>query len=208
MLYDELSGKYIDSYYGIREGQTLDKLAKLRPFFDRINGTVTAVNSSQITDAAAGVILMSESEAKKRGLEPLGYLRDYAYEGLDPKRMGLGPVFATHKLFEQTGLGMKDIQIVEINEAFAAQVIACERAFASKEFAKTHFKQNKAVGAIDPEILNVNGGAVALGHPVGMTGTRLVLTVLHELRERGQQRGLATLCIGGGQGAALLLEVE
>ena len=208
VIYDEVSGKYLDYDDGIREGQTLDKLAKLRPFFDRKNGTVTAGNSSQITDAAAGVILMSESEAKKRGLEPLGYLRDYAYEGLDPKRMGLGPVFATHKLFEQTGLSMKDIQIVEINEAFAAQVIACEKAFASKEFAKTHFKQKKAVGAIDPEILNVNGGAVALGHPVGMTGTRLVLTVLHELRERGQQRGLATLCIGGGQGAALLLEVE
>lgn len=208
VIYDATSGKYLDFDDGIREKQTLEKLAKLRPFFDRKNGTVTAGNSSQITDAAAGVILMSESEAKKRGLEPLGYLRDYAYEGLDPKRMGLGPVFATHKLFEQTGLSMKDIHIVEINEAFAAQVIACEKAFASKAFAKTHFKQNKAVGAIDPEILNVNGGAVALGHPVGMTGTRLVLTVLHELRERGQQRGLATLCIGGGQGAALLLEVE
>ncbi len=208
VVYDELSGKYLDFDDGIREGQTLDKLAKLRAFFDRRNGTVTAGNSSQITDSAAGVILMSESEAKERDLEPLGYLRDYAYEGLEPKRMGLGPVFATHKLFEQTGLGMKDMQIVEINEAFAAQVIACERAFASKEFAKTHFNENKAVGAIDTEILNVNGGAVALGHPVGMTGTRLVLTVLHELRERGQQRGLATLCIGGGQGAALLLEVE
>lgn len=208
VVYDKTSGKYLDFDDGIREGQTLDKLAKLRPFFDRKNGTVTAGNASQITDAAAGVILMSESEAKKRGLEPLGYLRDYAYEGLDPKRMGLGPVYATHKLFEQTGLAMKDMQIVEINEAFAAQVIACERAFASKEFAKVNFKQNMAVGAIEPKILNVNGGALALGHPVGMTGTRLVLTVLHELRERGQQRGLATLCIGGGQGAALLLEVE
>ncbi|RLA67045.1 MAG: acetyl-CoA C-acyltransferase, partial [Epsilonproteobacteria bacterium] len=159
-------------------------------------------------DAAAGVILMSESEAKKRGLEPLGYLRDYVYEGLDPKRMGLGPVFATHKLFKQTGLSMDDIEIVEINEAFAAQVIACEKAFASKEFAQAHFYEDKAVGAIDPNILNVNGGAIALGHPVGMTGTRLVLTLLYELRERGLQRGLASLCIGGGQGAALLLEVE
>jgi acetyl-CoA C-acetyltransferase/acetyl-CoA acyltransferase len=186
----------------------MEKLARLRPFFDRKNGTVTAGNSSQITDAAAGVVLMSESEAKKRGLEPLGYLRDYAYEGLDPKRMGLGPVFATHKLFKQTGLSMNDIGIVEINEAFAAQVIACERAFASPEFAKVHFGEDRAVGAIAPDILNVNGGAVALGHPVGMTGTRLVLTMLHELRERGLQRGLATLCIGGGQGAALLLEVE
>ncbi len=208
VVYDENDGKYLDYDDGIRESQTLEKLAHLKPFFDRKNGTVTAGNSSQITDAAAGVVLMSESEAKKRSLEPLGYLRDYAYEGLDPKRMGLGPVFATHKLFQQTGLSMDDIEIVEINEAFAAQVIACEKAFASKEFAQTHFGEDKAVGAIDPNKLNVNGGAVALGHPVGMTGTRLVLTVLYELRQRGLQRGLASLCIGGGQGAALLLEVE
>ncbi len=208
LVYDETEGKYLDFDDGIREGQTLKKLAHLKPFFDRKNGTVTAGNASQITDAAAGVVLMSESEAKKRGLEPLGYLRDYAYAGLDPKRMGLGPVFATHKLFQQTDLSMDDIEIVEINEAFAAQVIACEKAFASKEFAQTHFGEDKAVGAIDPNILNVNGGAVALGHPVGMTGTRLVLTVLYELRERGLQRGLASLCIGGGQGASLLLEVE
>ena len=208
VVYDVHSAKYLDYDDGIRESQTIEKLARLKPFFDRKNGTVTAANSSQITDAAAGVVIMSESEAKKRGLDPLGYLRDYAYEGLDPKRMGLGPVFATHKLFKQTGLSMDDIEIVEINEAFAAQVIACERAFASVEFAKAHFGDDKAVGAIASEILNVNGGAVALGHPVGMTGTRLVLTVLHELRERGLQRGLATLCIGGGQGAALLLEVE
>ncbi|MCW8821273.1 MAG: thiolase family protein [Sulfurovum sp.] len=208
IVYDEYEGKYLDYDDGIRESQTLAKLAVLRPFFDRKNGTVTAGNSSQITDAAAGVVLMSESEAKVRGLEPLGYLRDYAYVGLDPKRMGLGPVFATHKLFKQTGLSMDDIEIVEINEAFSAQVIACEKAFASPEFAKTHFGEDKAVGAIDPDILNVNGGAIALGHPVGMTGTRLVLTVLHELRLRKQQRGLATLCIGGGQGAALLLEVK
>ena len=208
VVYNQKEGKFLDFDDGIRESQTLEKLAGLRPFFDRKNGTVTAGNSSQVTDSAAGVVLMSESEAKKRGLEPLGYLRDYAYEGLDPKRMGLGPVFATHKVFKQTGLTMDDIEIVEINEAFAAQVIACEKAFASKEFAKTHFGEKKAVGAINPEILNVNGGAIALGHPVGMTGTRLVLTVLHELRERGLQRGLATLCIGGGQGAALILEVE
>ena len=103
---------------------------------------------------------------------------------------------------------MKDIELVEINEAFAAQVIACLKAFDSKTFAQTHLGSTKVVGAIDPEVLNVNGGAIALGHPVGMTGTRLVLTLLHELRNRNLQRGLATLCIGGGQGAALLLEVE
>ncbi|WP_294951449.1 acetyl-CoA C-acyltransferase [Sulfurovum sp.] len=208
LVYDEVSGKYLDFDDGIREDQTMEKLARLHPFFDRKNGTVTAGNSSQITDAAAGVVLLSESEAQKRGLEPLGYLTEYAYAGLEPKRMGLGPVFAAHKLFKKTGFSMKDMEIVEINEAFAAQVIACEKAFASDLFAQIHLGAKKAVGAIDPSILNVNGGAVALGHPVGMTGTRLVLTILHELRHRGRQRGLATLCIGGGQGAALLLEVE
>lgn len=208
LLYDDFTGTLLDFDDGIRKGQTLKKLARLRPFFDRRNGTVTAGNSSQITDAAAAVIVMSESEAKKRNLTPLGYLRAYSYTGLDPKRMGLGPVFATNELFEQTGLAMKDIELVEINEAFAAQVIACLKAFDSKTFAKTHFNNTKAVGAIDPKILNVNGGAIALGHPVGMTGTRLVLSILHELKNRDLQRGLATLCIGGGQGAALLLEVE
>ena len=208
VVYDDHEGRYLDYDDGIREALSMEQLVRLKPFFDRKNGTVTAGNSSQITDAAAAVVLMGESEAKARGLEPLGYLRDYAYAGLDPRRMGLGPVFSTHALFEKTGLTMKDIEIIEINEAFAAQVIACEKAFGSKAFAKTHFNQSKAVGAIDPEILNVNGGAVALGHPVGMTGTRLVLTLLHELRQRGLQRGLATLCIGGGQGASLLLEVQ
>jgi len=208
IVFDEFKGKILEHDDGIREGQTLEKLARLRPFFDKRNGTVTAGNSSQITDAAAAVVIMAESEAKKRGLAPLGYLRSYSYAGLDPKRMGLGPVFATSKLFNKTGLSMKDIDLIEINEAFAAQVIACLKAFASVEFAKTHLHASEAVGAIDPEILNVNGGAIALGHPVGMTGTRLVLTLLRELRERKLQTGLATLCIGGGQGAALLLEVE
>jgi acetyl-CoA C-acetyltransferase/acetyl-CoA acyltransferase len=128
--------------------------------------------------------------------------------GLDPKRMGLGPVFATHKLFAKTGLSMKDIDLIEINEAFAAQVIACQKAFSSKIFAKTHFGDTTVVGDINPNILNVNGGAIAFGHPVGMTGTRLVITLLHELKNRGLQKALATLCIGGGQGVALLLEAE
>ncbi len=208
IIYDDFSGAYLEADDGIREGQTLEKLARLKPFFDKKNGTVTAGNSSQVTDAAAAVIVMSESEAKARGLSPLGYLRAYSYTGCDPKRMGLGPVFATHELFARTGLGMEDIDLVEINEAFAAQVIAVLKAFESKIFAQTNLGSTSAVGAIDPQILNVNGGAIALGHPVGMTGTRLVLTLLHELRSRDLHRGLATLCIGGGQGAALLLEVD
>ena len=208
IVYDTISGKLLDFDDGIRVGQSLEKLAKLRPFFDKKNGTVTAGNSSQITDAAAAIVVMSESEARKRGLEPLGYLSAYAYAGLEPKRMGLGPIFATQKLFKQTKLTMADIDLLEINEAFAAQVIACQKAFDSKIFAKTHFGLDDKVGSIDPSILNVNGGAIALGHPVGMTGTRLILTMLHELRNQGLQRGLSTLCIGGGQGAALLLEVS
>ncbi|MDM5270600.1 thiolase family protein [Sulfurovum sp. zt1-1] len=208
IIYDEQNGSILDYDDGIRDGQSIEALAALRPYFDRKNGTVTAGNSSQITDAAAAVIVMGEKEAKQRGLTPLGYVSDYVYAGLDPKRMGLGPVISTHKLFKRTKLSMKDIELVEINEAFAAQVLACLQSFDSNAFSKMHFNESKAVGAIDPEILNVNGGAVALGHPVGMTGTRMVLTLLHELRNRNLQRGLATLCVGGGQGAALLLEVE
>jgi len=208
VIYDERTGAILDYDDGIRDGQSLEALAKLPPYFDRKNGTVTAGNASQITDAAAAVVVMGEREAKARGLEPLGYVSDYVYAGLDPKRMGLGPVISTHKLFKRNKLDMKSIDLVEINEAFAAQVIACLQSFDSKAFAKSHFNESRAVGAIDPGILNVNGGAIALGHPVGMTGTRMVLTLLHELRNRNLQRGLATLCVGGGQGAALLLEVE
>lgn len=208
IICDERNGKILEYDDGIRDGQTLEALAALKPYFDRKNGTVTAGNSSQITDAAASVIVMGEKEAKERGLTPLGYVSDYVYAGLDPKRMGLGPVISTHKLFKRNRLSIKEIDLVEINEAFAAQVIACLQSFDSAAFAKTHFNESRALGAIDPEILNVNGGAVALGHPVGMTGTRMVLTLLHELRNRKMQRGLATLCVGGGQGVALLLEVE
>ncbi|HSR73647.1 MAG TPA: acetyl-CoA C-acyltransferase, partial [Sulfurovum sp.] len=190
IIYDEENGKILDYDDGIRDGQSLEALATLKPYFDKKNGTVTAGNASQITDAAAAVIVMGEEEAKQRGLTPLGYVSDYVYAGLDPKCMGLGPVISTHKLFKRTKLSMKDIDLVEINEAFAAQVIACLQSFDSASFSKIHFNESKPVGAIDPAILNVNGGAVALGHPVGMTGTRMVLTLLHELRNRNLQRGL------------------
>jgi acetyl-CoA acetyltransferase len=120
--------------------------------------------------------------------------------------MGLGPIFATSKLLKRTGLKLKEIDLVEMNEAFAAQVIANQRAFASRQFAEKELFRSEALGTIDPNRLNVNGGAIALGHPVGATGTRLVITLLKELRRRSLQRGLATLCVGGGQGAALLLE--
>lgn len=193
---------------GPRDNQTRAALAKLRPYFDRLAGSVTVGNACPISDGAVAFTVMAESQAKARGLTPLGYLSAYSYAGLEGPRMGLGPVYATARLLEKTGLTMKDFDLVELNEAFAVQVIANQHAFASKHFAAQYLQTAQAVGELDPSKLNVNGGAIALGHPVGATGGRLILTILHELRRRGLQRGLATLCIGGGQGAALALEVE
>jgi acetyl-CoA acetyltransferase family protein len=207
---DEKNSKMIDEDDGVRKGQKIEDLAKLKPYFEKNTGTVTVGNSSQITDAGAAMILMSESKAKSLAkeldLEILGYLRAFSYAGLDPSRMGLGPVFATSKVFDKTGLNLADIDLIELNEAFAAQAIACQLAFESDEFAKKHLNKEKALGKINPDILNVNGGAIALGHPVGMTGARIVIHLLRELKRRNKNRGLATLCIGGGQGAALILE--
>ena len=208
VIYDAMHAKVMMDDDGIRYDQSPEKLAKLKPFFDRKNGTVTAGNSSQISDAAAAVVLMSESKAKEMGFEPLGYLSHYTYAGLDPSRMGLGPVYSTAKILKEAKLGMKDIDLIEMNEAFAVQILANLKAFDSASYAKEHLNQTKAVGAIDESILNIHGGAVALGHPVGMTGTRIVLHLLKSLRAQGKNRGLATLCIGGGQGASMILEVE
>jgi acetyl-CoA C-acetyltransferase/acetyl-CoA acyltransferase len=193
---------------GPRPNQSMEDLQKLKPYFDRKTGTVTVGNSSQVTDGAAAALVMPEEKAQAEGLEPMGYLHSYAYAALEGERMGLGPVYATARLLEQTGLQFSDFELIELNEAFAAQVIACTRAFASAEFARKYLGRDTAVGEVDPEKLNVNGGAIALGHPVGATGARLVVTLLKELRRRGLQRGLATLCIGGGQGAAFVLEVD
>jgi acetyl-CoA acetyltransferase family protein len=208
LIYNPLKGLIMEDDDGIRYGQTPEKLGKLKPFFDRKNGTVTAGNSSQVSDAGAAVVLMSESKAKEMGLEPLGYIRGFAYEGLDPIRMGLGPVYATSTLLTKLGLTMKDLDVIEMNEAFAVQILANLRAFESVEYAKKHLNRSTAVGSIDTNILNINGGSVALGHPVGMTGTRIVIHTLKELRRKQKNRGLATLCIGGGQGASFILEVE
>jgi acetyl-CoA acetyltransferase family protein len=208
---DEKNSKMIEEDEGVRKGQTLEALAKLKPYFEKVTGTVTVANSSQVTDGAAFAVLMRESKAKELqkelGFEILGYIRDFAYAGLDPSRMGLGPVFASKKVFDKTGLSLKDIELVEINEAFAAQVIGCQRAFASDEFCQKHFN-SPALGEIDDEILNVNGGGIALGHPVGMSGARIIIHLLRELKRRGKNRGLASLCIGGGQGGAVIVEVN
>ncbi len=193
---------------GPRPDQSAEALAKLRPYFDRQNGTVTVGNACPLTDGAAAVLVMSEKEAKRRKLKPLGYLREYAYASLEPERMGLGPVYATSKLLQKTKANMSDFEVIELNEAFAAQVIANEIAFDSDAFAQQYLGRDSKVGFLDRELLNPQGGAIALGHPVGTTGTRITVHVLRELRRRGKNTGLATLCVGGGQGAAFFLEVE
>jgi acetyl-CoA C-acetyltransferase/acetyl-CoA acyltransferase len=167
---------------------------------------VTAGNSCPITDGAAALVLTPADNLA--GRQPLGFVRDYALAGCDPRRMGLGPVYAINKLLRKTGLKLADFELIEINEAFAAQVLACGKALASDDFAKRELAQESAVGVLDFDRLNVNGGAIALGHPVGTSGTRLILTLLRALRVRGLKRGLAALCVGGGQGAAVWVETE
>ena len=208
LVTDPKSGKLVTQDEGPQSQQTLEALAKLKPYFNRRNGTVTLGNACPINDGAAAMVLMPEKLIHQRKLHPLGYIRDYAYAALEPERMGLGPIYATARLFKQMKLRMKDIHLIELNEVFAAQVIANERAFDSDAFAKKYLDRDRAIGAMDPALLNVNGGAIALGHPLGMTGARMVIHLLRELRRRKKQRGLATISVGGGQGAALLLEAD
>ena len=175
---------------GPRRDTSAAALAALRPAF-HATGTVTAGNSSPMSDGAAAVVLMSRERATASGLTPLARVAGYATAGVAPERFGLGPVPATRKLLQRLGLSIDDIDLVELNEAFAAQVLAC-----------------LAELPIDPGRLNVNGGAIALGHPLGCTGARLTTSLVHEMRRRGARRGLITLCVGGGMGAAMLLEAD
>ncbi|MBV9658948.1 MAG: thiolase family protein [Verrucomicrobia bacterium] len=197
---------YLDSDNGPRKGQTMEALAKLKPVFEKVSGSVTAGNASQITDGAAALLVMNEKALKASGLTPLGRLVGYQYAGCDPSRMGLGPVHAIHRAEQRYGLGLKDADLIEINEAFAAQVIGCQRAAMDADYCRQKLGRDTALGEIPDEVLNVNGGAIALGHPVGVSGTRLVLTALKELARRNQKRALVSLCVGGGQGGALWLE--
>ena len=191
---------------GPRDGQTLAALAKLKPYFDRRNGTVTVGNACQVTDGAAALLLGDEATAKAWPVPPMGRIRAFAFAGCSPSRMGLGPVYAVAKALQRAQLTFADIDLFEINEAFAAQVLACLAAMKSDRFARDELGMDHALGEIPMERLNVNGGAIALGHPVGTSGARLLLTTLHEMRRRGVKRGLASLCVGGGQGAAFILE--
>jgi acetyl-CoA acetyltransferase family protein len=196
----------VEEDIGPRRNQTLEALAKLPPYFDKRYGTVTAGNSSPITDGAAAALIMSADRAKQLGYRPLGFIKAVAFAGLDPARMGLGPVFAMNKVLKIAGMNMKDLELIEFNEAFAAQVYACEKAAVSKEFFRKHLPGDEPIGELRRDLMNVNGGAIAVGHPVGSSGIRIVLTLLKEMERRGLQTGLATLCIGGGQGGAMIVE--
>ena len=198
-------GNLIEKDNGPRSNQTIEALKKLRPIFDA-DGSVTPGNSCPLTDGAAAVVLTRSDLVDSDSVKPLGYVTSYAIAGCDPSRMGLGPVYATAKLLKQTGLNLNDFDLFEINEAFAAQVLACLAAFESDEFAKKELGLSKALGTIPVDRLNIHGGAIALGHPVGTTGTRMIITLLRALKEKGLQRGLATLCVGGGQGVAMVVE--
>jgi acetyl-CoA acyltransferase len=193
---------------GPREGQSIEQLAKLKPFFDKDTGTITAGNSCPLTDGAAVVLLMSREKAEALGYKVQALVRSYAFAGLEPERMGLGPAYSTPIALKRAGLSMKDIGLIELNEAFAAQVLSCQKAFDSDEFAKKKLGLSEKIGEVSNDILNVNGGAIALGHPVGATGTRLIVTLMKEMKRRNVQFGLATLCIGGGQGGAMIIERE
>jgi len=173
----------------VRHGLKMEDLARLKPAFKK-DGTVTAGNSSGINDAAAAVVLMSMDKAKELGIKPVAKLRGYGVAGVEPELMGYGPVPATRKAMERSGLKLEDMELIEVNEAFAAQYLACE----------------KLLG-LNRDITNVNGSGVALGHPVGCTGARIIVSLLHEMKRRGNSLGLATLCVGGGMGAATIWEM-
>jgi acetyl-CoA C-acetyltransferase len=204
-LYDPKGETYtLDD--GVRKDASMANLAKLRPFFDRKYGNVTPGNSSQITDGAAWVLLASEDSLKKYSLEPIGKIVDTHWAGLDPAQMGLGPVHAATPLLKRNNFRLEDIDYWEINEAFAAQVLGCLAAWKDDKYCREELGLDKSLGSIDEARLNVDGGAIALGHPVGASGTRIVLHLLKTLKRNNARRGIASICIGGGLGGAMLVE--
>ena len=191
---------------GVRADASMDGMKKLKPFFDKKYGRVTPANSSQITDGGAWLLLASESAVKRWKLEPLGRIVDAQWAGLDPSQMGLGPVHAVTPILQRHGLGLNDVDLMEINEAFAAQVLGCLKAWEDDAYCREELGLPGALGSLDQDKLNVDGGAVAQGHPVGASGARIVLHLLHALKARGGKKGVASICIGGGQGGAVLVE--
>ena len=204
-LYDR-DGKLYAADDGVREDSTPENLAKLKPFFDRKYGNVTAGNSSQVTDGGVWTILASEAAVQRHGLTPRGRIVDSEWAGLDPAQMGLGPVHAATPILKRHGLGLDDLDAWEINEAFAAQVLGCLRAWESDAYCRDELGLPGALGVLDQDKLNVDGGAIALGHPVGASGARIVLHLLEVLERTGGKQGIAAICIGGGLGGAMLVE--
>jgi acetyl-CoA C-acetyltransferase len=204
-LYDPKGNVYtLDD--GVRRDASIQNLAKLKPFFDRKYGNVTPGNSSQITDGAAWLILASEEIVRNNNLRPIGRIVDSEWAGLDPAQMGLGPVHAATPILQRNRLRLNEVDYWEINEAFAAQVLGCLAAWKDEQYCREELGQDKPLGEINPERLNVDGGAIALGHPVGASGARIVLHLLKILKRNKARRGMASICIGGGLGGAMLVE--
>jgi acetyl-CoA acyltransferase len=193
----------------VRKDSTIEAYEKLSPVFDRRHGTITAGNSSPLTDGASALLLMRESKAKSLGYEPLGYVKSWAYAAVDPGwQLLMGPVFAAPKALERAHLKLSDMALVDMHEAFAAQVASNLKALASKKFAEEKLGMSEPVGEVDPAKLNVNGGSIAIGHPFAATGGRMVLSTLRELKKHGGQHALLTVCAAGGLGAAVVLEAS
>ena len=215
-LSDEVMTAFIPPYRqpfaednNVRKGSSLEDYAKLRPAFDRKHGTVTAANSTPLTDGAAAVILMTESRARELGLKPLGFLRSYAFTAVDVwKDMLLGPAWATPLALERAGITLADLTLFDMHEAFAAQTLANLKMLSSERFARDVLGRAHATGEVDDAKFNVLGGSIAYGHPFAATGARMITQTLHELRRRGGGLGLVTACAAGGLGAAMVLEVE
>jgi acetyl-CoA C-acetyltransferase len=199
-------GKVYDHDDGVRPDSSVEKLAELKPAFERPWGKVTAGNSSQITDGASWVILASEQAVKQHGLTPRAVIVDSEWSALDPSIMGLGPVLCSTAILRRHQLGLGDIGLWELNEAFAAQVLGCLAAWRDDAFCRKVLDVDGAMGAIARDKLNVDGGAIGLGHPVGASGNRIVLHLVNAMKRLGVRRGIATECIGGGQGGAMLIE--
>jgi acetyl-CoA C-acetyltransferase len=204
-LYDT-RGNFYNADDGLRADSSVEKLASLKPVFDRPFGKVTAANSAQVTDGAALLVLASEAAVSKWDLPVLGRIVDSEWAGLDPAQMGLGPVHAMTPILKRHKFALDDIDYWEINEAFAAQVLACLAAWNEKKYCRDELHIRGVMGELDESRLNVDGGGVSIGHPVGASGARIVLHLLHVLERNNAQRGMASLCIGGGQGGAMLVE--
>ncbi|GHE80327.1 acetyl-CoA C-acyltransferase FadI [Thalassotalea profundi] len=200
---------FIDKDNCFRDNSELASYAKLRPVFDRKHGTVTAANSTALTDGASAVLMMREGRAKELGYKPLGYVRSYGFAAIDVWHdMLMGPSYATPIALKRAGLELKDLDLIEMHEAFAAQALANMKMFASDKFAQTHLNRDKAIGEIDMDKFNVMGGSLAYGHPFAATGTRLIVQTLNELNRRGGGIGLTTACAAGGLGAAMIVETD